>query len=79
MQNRIAQLKHEDLVSGVSLKNWLKENLHAYTNKDVPDEHLLIYVDYIEGKVRENDSIDKRIWLKTIGELKERIEAVSVR
>lgn len=77
MQNRKAKLKQEDLVSGVAFKNWVKECIDLYQNNEIPDSHLLIYLNYIEEKVRKNDKIDQRIWLKTIKELKEKIEVVS--
>lgn len=77
MQNRLSKLEQNILLSSASFKSWLKDNMSVYVNKPIPDEHLLIYLDYIEEKVRENEQIDRADWLKTIKELREKIRVTS--
>lgn len=77
-QNRYGKLQQKDLSSLANLKAWLKDNISIYKfEKDVGDQDLLIYIDYIENKVREyQGEIDKRFWLKLIRQLRERMRVI---
>jgi hypothetical protein len=71
---RHSLLTLENVSSVNSLRVWAKERLgNIYTNKKVPNKHLLIYLDYIEGVVKKEENIDKVFWLKQIRELRDNI------
>ena len=77
MQNRLSRIQHEDIISSAAFKNWLKSNMSVYVNKEIPNEHLLIYLDYVEERIRENNKIDRAAWLHTAKELREKIKVIS--
>jgi L-rhamnose isomerase len=71
-------LKLKDLETKYSFANWIKESLEDfYKDKEVPDKHLLIFLDKIienkAFKARDNDRVE---WLKRIRKIKENIDVV---
>lgn len=75
-QTRFNRLNLEDLSSMASFSSWIRENITHYFDGEIPPEHLLIYLDYVEQVVRATEEVDKRYWIKSINELRNRINAV---
>lgn len=75
--NKIEKLKQTDLQSPDNFRQWIKKNLNnLYQEKEVLDEHLLIYLDYIEKTISEIREIDRPYWLKVVRELKSNLESI---
>ncbi len=72
--DRLTNIELRDLTGSIPFQNWIKENLKLHEELSVSNEHLLIYLDYIEEKVRGNQELDRTLWLKTVKELRERIK-----
>ncbi len=73
------ELSIKDLESTAAFEKWIKESLNfKYQDSDeIPKDHLIIYLDYIENKVKESqESIDKKYWFKMMIELRKRINLI---
>ncbi len=78
MLSRFKELTSADIASVTALKSWVSEGMTHYLNRDIPDEDLLIFIDYLESKIREtSEEIDKRFWLSQLENLRKRIGAMS--
>lgn len=69
-KNKFDHLTISDLQDIDSFKKWLRQALVFYGNDKIPPSHLLIYLNYIETEIMNNDGIDKDYWLQLIQELK---------
>jgi len=68
--NRFQKLELSDIRSVNSFRIWIKNSLgNIYANKEVPNEHLLIYLNYVEEVVNNKENIDKVLWLKQLRKL----------
>lgn len=76
LKTKILKLKH--LKNKYSFQNWIKESLEDfYKDKEVPDKHLLIFLDkIIENKAFETRDNDRVEWLRRIRKIKENIDVV---
>jgi len=74
----------DDFDTIFSFKHWIKDNLDLYRDnegsgdgrKEVPYEDLLVYLEYIEVKIRENKEIDRSEWAKKGGELVSKCKSI---
>ena len=68
---------NDDLDTVFTFKHWVKDNVELYKDKkgtndkikNVPYEHLLIYLEYLTDTIMRNKEIDRSAWLKQIGRL----------
>jgi len=71
---KIRELKLSDLINITAFEAWARKHINIYNEKEVPDEHLNIFLQYIEDQVRkENFPYDRLVWFKTIERLKGRL------
>lgn len=76
MQNNVA-LKQSDLVSPTSFEAWIRENLgHLYLRVKIPEEHLLIYLNYIKEMVLQHYEKDRSAWADLIRDLENKLQAI---
>lgn len=69
-KNRYLDLFLHDLDSIASFSKWLKQHLVTYSTMDVPNGHILIYLDYIDDLLDASDLFDRLEWRKSIIKLK---------
>jgi hypothetical protein len=74
--DKTGDIQIRDLTGTVPFKNWLKSSLKMGEDDDISKEHLLIYLDYIEQKVFDNESLEREVWAKVIRDLRERINVL---
>ena len=75
--NLYKQLSLEDLKSVHSFRLWIKESLsHLYTNKEITNTHLLIYLDYMKSVIAEAENVDKPFWLNLIRQLENKLKSL---
>ena len=73
------ELYLKDLESTSSFEDWVKKSLNFkyQDNEEISKEHLIIYLDYIENKIKEvSKEIDYTHWVKTIIDLRKRIDLI---
>lgn len=77
-QKRHGKITQKDLSSLEKFKSWLKKNIGIYKfERDISNQDLLIYFDYIENKIREFKKDDSKLfWLKLIRSLRKRFEVM---
>ncbi len=77
MQNNFGLINLKDLETPESFRNWIKKSLpQLYLNIKIPEDHLLIYLDYLKEKVIESQSLNQSYWMDLIRNLKTRIEVI---
>ncbi len=71
---RFKNLNIEDIKNKYNFINWIKSSIKLYSNEqDVPNSDLLIYLDYIDGIIDNNQEIDKIIWKKNLNDIRNKI------
>lgn len=65
----------KDLESVHKFKAWIAETIKSYSG-EAPNEHLLIYIDYIKDKIKEEHEIDHSEWFSAINALVSRLESL---
>jgi hypothetical protein len=73
--NKLAGLTISDLQDLESFKKWLRQHLEFYDDGKISNSHLLIYLDYIEAEVMDNQNIDKGYWLQLVKNLETKIRS----
>lgn len=74
---RFQTITPNDLANVNSFRKWIKKNLeHLYTRKDVPTEHLLIYIDYMKSIIQKNKKVDVPFWMSLIRKLDSDIKSL---
>ncbi len=70
-------MKQEDLASVDNFRRWVKNNLsHIYHGKKIPQDHLLICLDYIRDVVNKSGEIDVPFWMQLIRELESDLKSI---
>lgn len=65
--------RFKDLNSLVSFEDWLKRNLSICpSNKSVPQSHIIVFLEYLESQVYDQQVKDKKEWLSKIEALIDR-------
>jgi len=72
-QERYSELDISDIESLAAFRAWAGDKLIFYAGGEVPEEHLLIYVTYIKGRIDESDAVDRLMWKKAIVALENRL------
>lgn len=66
-----------DLENAEAFRSWIRESLPSlYRDKNIDDNHLLIYLDYIKGVVNDNKELDRSTWNKLILKLDSDIKTI---
>lgn len=63
----------DNLSSLYSAKEWIRENISTFKDKDISNENMLIFFDYLRDNIFDSDLDNKNEWLKRIISLKERM------
>jgi hypothetical protein len=67
----------EDLKTPQAFRTWITQKMeHLYENKEIPNDHLLIYLDYVERVVSESGEIDNPFWLKLVRQLRSNLKTL---
>tara|TARA_R110002110_G_scaffold25015_4_gene93013 strand:+ start:153 stop:416 length:264 start_codon:yes stop_codon:yes gene_type:complete len=73
--SRTDQLRLSDLVNKPAFEKWLKANIGIYNNKDIPMDHISLFLEYIEEAITRPDfPHDRAIWLKVMRNVKQGLE-----
>ena len=76
-KNRTDFLKFDNLKSAYDFRLWIEKDLkHYYGGDDIPNAHLLIFLDYIKEVAKNNQAIDRTMWLKILDDLEDKIKAI---
>jgi len=76
-QNQFDILKPINIQSIQAFRGWIKEKMpHLYPGKEIPEEHLLIFLGYVKNKVEEAREIDRAFWLSLIRGLESKINSI---
>jgi len=68
-------LNLENLNSVVSLREWLKSNLSLYSkDKKIPKGHLILFLEYLKDKAKEQRVNNKREWFDELDQMLERVK-----
>lgn len=74
---RFSKLNAEDLASPESFRIWIKKNLkNVYLNKEIPNEHLLIFLGYVNTLIFNDRSLDRNSWLSLIRDMESRLKSL---
>lgn len=68
-KKKFANLSFENIKSILNFTSWLQKNLPSYLNKEIPKEHLLIYISYIREQVELEPSVNSMEWKKALVDL----------
>lgn len=78
-RNKVMKMSH--INSQVSFREWLKANLikengsPLYKHDDViSNEHMLIFLNHIDGQIRDQMPEDHREWSSSLKRVRERLE-----
>lgn len=63
----------DNLSSLYSTKEWIRENISAFKDKDISNKNMLIFFDYLRDNIFDSDLDNKNEWLKRIISLRERM------
>nr|BDD46214.1 hypothetical protein 46 [bacterium] len=73
-QTKIETLKLSDLLNIADFKAWIRKHINIYNEKEIPGEHITLFLDYIEKLVEEPDfKHDRGVWFEVIKDLKDRV------
>jgi hypothetical protein len=67
----------KDISSIYAAKEWLRQNIDIFKDKDISSENMLIFLEYLREKIFESNIDNKNAWLKNILELKQRISVIN--
>lgn len=71
----MTKLSLKDIISISNLKIWMKNNINIYNDKEIPDEHINIIMNYIEELTKKGDfSHDRLIWFNAINSARKQQE-----
>lgn len=74
---RHQQITLKDLGNTHAFRTWIKNNLqHLYVRKNIPTEHLLIYLDYVKRIIQKDEQIDVPFWMDIIRKLESEIKSI---
>ena len=74
---RYQKITPKDLTSPHAFKLWIQNNLeHLYVGKNIINEHLLIYLDYVEQVIRKSNQIDRPFWMEIIRKLNADLKSI---
>ncbi len=71
-----SKISLDTLESLAKFESWLHLHLPQYGDEPVPPQNLLIYLSYMEDKIKESHSINRAIWLSEVRKL---VRTVQVR
>lgn len=73
---RYQPITHKDLINPNVFRQWIKKNLeHLYIRKNIPNEHLLIYLDYIKSIISKAP-VDVPFWMDMVRKLESDIKSI---
>jgi hypothetical protein len=71
------KLNPSDLVTVEAFRTWIKESLpNLYFQKEIPYQHLLIYLEYIRELISVNKELDSAFWNQITRDLESNIESL---
>lgn len=81
VENKQSRISPEDLGGVEAFRVWIKNNLkHLYKpqeqDKKIPNEHLLIYLDYVKRVVIDSEQIEHPFWLRLIRTMESELQAI---
>lgn len=74
---RNQKITQADLIKPNAFRNWIKNNLeHLYVRKNIPNDHLLIYLDYVKGVIGKSKDVDVPTWMDLIRKIESEIKSI---
>lgn len=63
-----------DLVDPAKFELWVREHINIYNEKEIPANHLISFIEYIEKEVEDTSfPYDRSAWLDTLTKLKDAV------
>jgi hypothetical protein len=78
MQNtsktNIKDISLSDLLNPASFESWIKKHINIYNDKEIPVNHLISFIEYIEKQVEAPEfEHDRGAWFDTLTNLKDAV------